>query len=69
MSTLKQLRLQAHLSINGLAKLADVDRLTVEKAEDGTPVRDYIAYAIVEALNDKLGKQLSIEDVDGLNIL
>jgi predicted transcriptional regulator len=35
MATLKELRLEAGLSVNGLAKLAKVDRQTVDRAENG----------------------------------
>lgn len=69
MATLKQLRLQAHLSIAELARLANVDRKTVERAEEGTAVQDVKAYAIVEVLARQLGRALSLDDVEGLNIL
>lgn len=69
METLKQLRLQAHLSIAELSRLANVDRKTVERAEDGTPVQDVKAYSIVEALAKQLGRSISLDDVSGLNIL
>ena len=69
MATLKQLRLQAHLSIAELSRLANVDRKTVERAENGNPVQDAKAYAIVDVLARQLGRELEIEDVDGLKIL
>ena len=69
MPTLKQLRLEARLSHNALAKLAKIDRITVERAEEGTPVRDIKAYAIVQALNERLGTRYTMEQIEGLNIL
>lgn len=69
MPTVKELRLKAHLSINQLARLASVDRQTVERAEDGKPVQDVKAYQIVEALSKELGEQIRLEEVEGLNIL
>ena len=69
MPTLKELRLQARLSFTQLAKLANLDRQTVERAEEGTPVRDVKAYAIVDALNKRLGENFSMEEIEGLNIL
>lgn len=69
MPTLKDLRLQAHLSIAELSRRANVDRKTVERAEEGQPVQDAKAYAIVEALSNLLGRPISLGDVEGLNIL
>ena len=69
MPTLKDLRLQAHLSVAELSRRANVDRKTVERAEGGQPVQDVKAYAIVEALGNILGKSIKLEEVEGLNIL
>lgn len=68
MPTLRDLRLEARLSIAKLSRLADVDRKTIERAEDGEPVRDVSAYAIVSTLAKRLGRSISLNDVDGLNI-
>ncbi len=69
MATLQDLRLEAHLSVNALSKLAKVDRQTIERAESGTPVQDVKAYQIVEALSQKLGRKIELREVEGLNIL
>lgn len=69
MQTLKQLRLEARLSIAELSRLANIDRKTVERAEDGKPVQDVKAYAIVSTLAQQLGRSLSVEDIKGLNIM
>lgn len=69
MQTLKQLRLEARLSIAELSRLANIDRKTVEKAEDGKPVQDTKAYAIVATLASQLGRSIAVEDVRGLNVL
>ncbi len=69
MSTLNELRLEARLSIAQLSRLANVDRKTVERAEGGQPVQDTKAYAIVSALAEKLGRKITLNDVQGLNIL
>ena len=69
MATLKDLRLQAGLTVSKLARLADVDRQTVIRAETGTKVVDVKAYQIVKALNAKLGLALKLDDIDGLNTL
>lgn len=69
MSTLKDLRLQARLSIASLATLAGVDRKTIERAERGRPVQDVKAYAIAQALSEKLGREIKLADIEGLNVL
>ena len=68
MSDLTQLRLQARLSVAALARLANVDRSTVQKAENGVPIQDVKAYAIVDALSDALRRKIALSDVDGLKI-
>lgn len=69
MATIKELRLQARLSVAQLSRVANVDRKTVERAEEGQPIQDVKAYAIVSALGERLGRSLSLNDVEGLNIL
>jgi len=69
MATLRELRLQARLSVSRLARLADVDRQAVVRAERGEPVRDVTAYAIVVTLARVLQRDIKLADVDGLNIL
>ena len=69
MATLKELRLEARLSVNRLSQLAQVDRMTVDRAENGNPVQDVKAYAIVQALSQELGRKIELREVEGLNIL
>lgn len=69
MPTLKELRLEARLSIAELSRLANVDRKTVERAEGKHPVQDVKAYSIVQALAEKLGRKITLDDVQGLNLL
>ena len=58
------LRLEAELSINGLARLADVYYKTVQRAEEGKPIQYFKALALVEALSQKLGRPISLDDTD-----
>lgn len=69
MPTLKELRLEARLSISQLARLADLDRQTVDRAENGEPVRDFKASAIVQALARQLNREIKLGEVEGINIL
>ena len=68
MATLKQLRLRARLSYEALGGLAKVTGKTVKRAEQGLPVQEVKAVAIVEALGEALGQELTVEDVENLHI-
>jgi predicted transcriptional regulator len=70
MASISELRLQANLTVNKLATLAHIDRATVLRAQEGQPVQDIKAKAIVDVLNERLGLSLDFRrDVDGLVIL
>jgi len=68
MPTLKELRLRARLSAEGLGRLANVSGKTVTRAEEGLPIQEVKAVAIVEALGQALGQELRVEDVENLTI-
>ncbi len=68
MAKLKELRLRARLSAEALGRLANVDGKTVTRAEQGLPVQEVKAVAIVEALGQALGQKLTIEDIEDLKI-
>ena len=68
MPTLKELRLKARLSAEALGRLANVSGKTVTRAEEGLPIQEVKAVAIVEALGQALGQQLRVEDVEDLHI-
>ncbi len=62
------LRLDAGLSINQLARLADVNYKTVIRAEEGQPIQYFKALVLVEALSQKLGRPIALEDT-GLKLV
>ena len=68
MATVRELRLEAGLSKQALGRRANVDTKTISRAEDGLPIQDVKAAAIVRALGEALGQELKIEDVDNLHI-
>ena len=68
MATLKELRLKARLSAEGLGRLANVSGKTVTRAESGLPVQEVKAVAIVEALGQALGEDLRVESIEDLKI-
>lgn len=64
MSTLEDLRIEAGLSISELARLAKVSRETVEKAENGEPIRGNVAGKICNAISEKLDRRITYRDAD-----
>ncbi len=68
MPTIRELRLRARLSVNRLARLADVDYKTAQRADEGLPIQQLKAMALVEALSRELGKPITLEEVDDLHI-
>lgn len=69
MPTLKELRVEAQLSVSQLARVANLDIGTVRRAESGEAIRDIKAVAILNALNHQLGTSYRINQIDGLHIL
>ena len=68
MATLKALRLQARLSMAQLGRLAMIDGKTVKRAEEGLPIQEVKAVAIVETLAKQLNITLKVNEVEGLQI-
>jgi transcriptional regulator with XRE-family HTH domain len=67
--TIRDYRLQLGWSINELARRSGVAPRTVKRMEQGEAVYDYIAAQVARAITDATGKQVTIKDLDGLNIL
>jgi len=63
MSKIKELRLEAKLSLNHLARLAELDRATVSKAEKGGSVSELTLHKISAALSLELGRTLNVEEL------
>lgn len=63
MSTIKALRLEAKLSLSHFARLADLDRATVSKAEKGKSVSELSLHKMAAALSQELGRPLAPEDL------
>ena len=58
---LKQIRLEARLSQNRLARLADLDRGTVARAERGDDVSDLSIAKMAQALSVQLNREISLD--------
>jgi DNA-binding XRE family transcriptional regulator len=60
---IKKLRLEAQLSQNKLARLADLDRTTVSSAENGLEISEITLSKLVTALSKALGRTISPNSV------
>ena len=69
MATLREIREEAGLSLSELAKRAEVDYKTVKKAdESGGSIHRFKALALLKVLNQELGTEHELEDIDGLTL-
>ncbi len=69
MDTLDQLRIRAGLRVNELADLADVSESTLRKMLRGDAVSSVLVYKVLRILSERLGREITINDVRGLTIL
>jgi transcriptional regulator with XRE-family HTH domain len=69
MDTLDQLRKRAGLRVNELADLADVSESTLRKMIRGEPVSDVLIYKVLRVLSERLGREIALQDVAGINTL
>ncbi len=69
MDTLDQLRIRAGLRVNELADLADVSESTLRKMIRGDAVSSVLVYKVLRVLSERLGREITINDVRGLTIL
>lgn len=63
MNRIKTLRLEARLSLNHLARLADLDRATVSKAEKGGAVSELTLHKMAAALSQELDRPLNPDEL------
>ena len=69
MDTLDQLRKRAGLRVNELADLADISESTLRKMIRGEPVSDVLIYKVLRVLSERLGREIALQDVAGINTL
>lgn len=68
-STFKQLREEAGLTVQALASEAGVSLSTVNRMEYGTTqVTRRIAYQVLNVISSKIGRRITIEEVEGLRV-
>ena len=69
MPTLRELReKKLFLSRRQLSDLSDVSQSTLVRAEEGELIHQEIAEKILKAISDQLGYEVTMGDVEGLNI-
>ncbi len=66
--TLRTYRTNLGWSLTRLAKEAKLARGAVKNAEDGSMIRAETAKNIADALTRAIGKEISVSDIEGLNI-
>ncbi len=69
METLDQLRKRAGLQVKELAELADVSESSFRKMVRGEPVGEVLVYRVLRVLSERLRREITLDDVSGLNIL
>jgi predicted transcriptional regulator len=62
-------RMRAGLRVNELADLADVSESTLRKMLRGDAVSSVLVYKVLRILSERLGREITINDVRGLTIL
>jgi DNA-binding XRE family transcriptional regulator len=68
-STLKELREEAGLTAFNLAAQSDVSLSTINRMENGKEaVSRRIAYQVLNVLSSRIGRRITVEDVEGLRI-
>jgi ribosome-binding protein aMBF1 (putative translation factor) len=67
--TIEDYRIKLGWSKAELAKRADIDTNTLNRAIGGTPVYKHTAGKIASALSQGLGHEITYRDLDGVNFI
>jgi len=65
---IEELRAQIPWTRTDLVRHAGLDFQTVKKAEEGGLITVRVAVAIAKALSEGLGREITVNDIDGLTI-
>lgn len=69
MPTLREIREEHYISRKKLAKAAGVSESTIIRMEEGkTRTTEEVAEKVLAALSEKIGRELTTNNVEGLNI-
>ncbi len=69
METLDQLRKRAGLQVRELTQFADISESSYRKMVRGEPVGEVLVYRVLRVLSERLRRELTLDDVSGLNII
>ncbi|GHO53259.1 hypothetical protein KSD_43690 [Ktedonobacter sp. SOSP1-85] len=69
METLDQLRKRAGLQVKELTELADVSETSYRKMVRGEAVGEVLVYRVLRVLSERLKRELTPDNVSGLNLL
>lgn len=69
METLEQLRKRAGLQVKELTELANVSETSYRKMVRGESVGEVLVYKVLRVLSERLGREITLQDVRGLNTL
>ncbi len=69
METVDQLRKRAGLQVKELTELADISESSYRKMVRGEPVGEVLVYRVLRVLSERLKREITLDDVSGLNIL
>ena len=69
METLDQLRKRAGLQVRELTQLADISESSYRKMARGEPVGEVLVYRVLRVLSERLRREITLDDVSGLNII
>jgi transcriptional regulator with XRE-family HTH domain len=67
--TVREYRLSLAWSVSELARRAGLSNKTVGRIESGEPIYDYTLAAVANALSEALGKKITVDDFEGVNII
>jgi transcriptional regulator with XRE-family HTH domain len=69
MSTIRQLRESNYISRRELADLSGVSESTIVRIEEGNNrTKREVAEKVLQALGKKIGQELTIDSIEGLNL-
>lgn len=69
METIDQLRKRAGLQVKELTELADISETSYRKMVRGEPVGEVLVYRVLRILSERLKREITPDDVSGLDLL
>jgi transcriptional regulator with XRE-family HTH domain len=67
--TIREYRVSLGWSVSELSRRSGLANKTINRIEDGEPAYDYTVGAIARAFSEALGRTVTINDFEGVNII